>query len=120
MSKHTPGPWSVGSQVTGDGFNLWSNGADKVVAWVAPRRDGRDENGRPEVVPGDMTQHPDARLIAAAPDILAALESLYLASNQYVETLDCWLCGSLAGQPHEDHCAVAVAARAIARANGAA
>ena len=75
MTKHTPGPWAVGSQVMGDGFNLWSDSTGGVVAWVEPRHNFEDEEtGEMIVNPPDMTQHPDARLIAAAPDLLAALE----------------------------------------------
>jgi hypothetical protein len=71
---HTPGPWVIGSQVTGDGFNLWSESTNDVVAWVAPLRNSVDEeSGCREVDPADMHQHPDARLIAAAPDMLEAL-----------------------------------------------
>ncbi|MDC7800258.1 hypothetical protein PQS91_10405 [Stenotrophomonas geniculata] len=58
MSKHTPGPWSVGE----DGDMIWASDLDHrpvLVANVPFTRDPRVEA--------------DARLIAAAPELLDAL-----------------------------------------------
>jgi hypothetical protein len=50
-NKHTPGPWLVGSEVAGQGWRLFSDKANRSVAWVE------------QCPPGS----PDARLIVAAP-----------------------------------------------------
>jgi hypothetical protein len=54
-AKHTPGPWSVNSmtRIEAAGFGL-----------IASIRGGLDDN----------TTHANARLVAAAPEMLAALE----------------------------------------------
>jgi hypothetical protein len=63
MTKHTPGPWTVeGRNRTNDGWRLFADSGYGVgVAW--------DCNGNPE-------NEANARLIAAAPDLLAALKAL--------------------------------------------
>ena len=76
MSEHTPGPWiaverdaperpvrcmpriSVGQPVESGGPSF-----EQCVAWIVPRRFGGSQH------------EADARLIAAAPDMLMALES---------------------------------------------
>lgn len=66
MSKHTPGPWTVGE----DGDVIWGarwKGAITHVATVPFSKDPRVSA--------------DARLIAAAPDLLAALEMVRDADN---------------------------------------
>lgn len=65
MSKHTPGPWSVDSET---GFNYvygWESGRHRV-ADVGPKRDFSS---------GSTTCWHNARLIAAAPELLEACES---------------------------------------------
>jgi hypothetical protein len=54
MSKHTPGPWRIGALESGQAAVDGASGAE-VTGWVSI---------------------PDAHLIAAAPDMLAALELL--------------------------------------------
>ena len=88
MHKHTPGPWCIGSQVVGDGFNLYSDSEKKVVAWIAPRTDGEYEGER-YTIPEDMHEHPDAHLIAAAPDLLEALQTLEMALAGGIVWEDC-------------------------------
>ena len=66
MSKHTPGPWSWGSDYRG----LYGSGEDNDVLstayyenmWLAHKRD-------------EAEREANARLIAAAPDLLEALQS---------------------------------------------
>ena len=58
MNKHTPGPWTA----TADPYS------DVVV----------DASGREIVVVMDPNGEANARLIAAAPDLLEALESVWL------------------------------------------
>ena len=67
MSAHTPGPWAVrGLDVFASNA---SSGSRRLVAMVPKDHEGEaDEN--------------DARLIAASPDLLAALESLVAVLSQ--------------------------------------
>lgn len=69
MSKHTPGPWVI--------INHQIGGADgkEVGNAFAP--------GRPAV-----EQEANARLIAAAPDLLEALESILLIKPTPAQTLN--------------------------------
>lgn len=62
MSKHTPGPWTVES--VRSGFYIMSQ-FDVIVATADP--DGRY---------GTIGNEANARLIAAAPDLLAALKHI--------------------------------------------
>lgn len=73
MSKHTPGPWRVGNLGSYDAHtdepyrNVWAGeGAEATVVARAVRAAGSMTNDVDE----------DARLIAAAPDLLAALKAL--------------------------------------------
>ena len=59
MNKHTPGPWQI------------ANGEDRRVYLI---NHGRDAVG--ETVYTDTRNPADARLIAAAPDLLAALKGI--------------------------------------------
>jgi hypothetical protein len=74
MSKHTPGPWSIRHAVDGSGdcgiIATRQDGAlhHVVVAEVFASIDHEDERS-PEVTA-------NSRLIAAAPELLAALEAL--------------------------------------------
>ena len=61
MTGHTPGPWMAGPMV-GESDTLWIGNGDGYVAQVT-RIDGLE--------PIDWA---DARLISAAPEMLAALE----------------------------------------------
>jgi hypothetical protein len=70
-TQHTPGPWHVGEA---DG-SLWVSGHD-TNANVLCEIVGRDEGLRPgttDLTPEDCA---NARLIAAAPELLAACEQL--------------------------------------------
>ena len=62
MSKHTPGPWIAEQQINQDGkslpmFDIWTN------------------SNKPKYI-GEMPIGSNARLIAAAPDLLEALKVL--------------------------------------------
>jgi hypothetical protein len=62
MSQHTPGPWVVYEFV--DGYDIRAPEAECYVATASD----------PEAVWGAIGREEDARLIAAAPDLLAGLE----------------------------------------------
>ena len=68
MSKHTPGPWSVtwGTAQGGEGHHIMdSTGIDNGLSIVAVVGFHDDSEGETKA---------NARLIAAAPDLLAALK----------------------------------------------
>lgn len=66
MSKHTPGPWKLSGANT-----VHSDEAKCIVAFVGTANEEvREFSG--------ARQRADARLIAAAPDLLEALEGLRL------------------------------------------
>lgn len=64
-SKHTPGPWRLGEVGGGDGSYVITNGM-VTVAETSGWRYSLD----------DDTHFADARLIAAAPDLLVCLKAL--------------------------------------------
>jgi hypothetical protein len=68
MNRHTPGPWAV----TADGINIKTKDTDIMIC----------ENGGET---GATEDKANARLIAAAPDMLEALENL---ENNGVEIPD--------------------------------
>jgi len=61
LSQHTPGPWTV----DGNHFQIWANDGENAVASVY-------STASPEPMASEARAN--ARLIAAAPDLLAALE----------------------------------------------
>lgn len=101
MSKHTPGPWKAVEYAhsfgictaKGDGY---SERLAECVYWNTPRDDQ----------PSRDTARINARLIAAAPELLAALQALFAWS---------------VAQPFREHDGhpVQLARAAIARATGA-
>jgi len=82
MSEHTPGPWRIGSLASYDGYtgqpfrNVWA-GQDEAATVVA--RAIRSEGAMTNDVDADAT------LIAAAPDLLEALEEVVKDALGYVE-----------------------------------
>ena len=75
MTQHTPGPWKVDTGNDGDGIRVYQqrcrpelHGAQPLIAALDPGRDWI-------AVPVTELAH-NARLIAAAPDLLAALQDL--------------------------------------------
>lgn len=70
MSKHTPGPWALDLQDDG-GFRITGvGGHGKTAAYVVCCRDAHEMKGE---------THANARLIAAAPDLLAAARAALAA-----------------------------------------
>lgn len=86
MTKHTPGPWHIntaGSSSRGEPFKITE------IYVYAP--DTQDDTAICADVIDPVTQEPseaNARLIAAAPDLLAALVNL-LNDTQHAEHPDC-------------------------------
>lgn len=75
MSKHTPGPWEVSED---DPCEVQREGTVAFVAMVLPAPElGWDMNEEREA---------NARLIAAAPDLLALVERL--AQRRFTESAD--------------------------------
>ena len=64
QSKHTPGPWTAANQDT-ETNEIPIKCGKSILARVAPRPHW------------DATQEANARLIAAAPELLAALKGLF-------------------------------------------
>lgn len=69
MNKHTPGPWKIISEQTAREVQVFE------VAEVAHFRVTPDRSGDTFAAAGDA--YADARLIAAAPELLAALQRLF-------------------------------------------
>jgi len=96
-TRHTPGPWAIE--------------ADADKAGRHPLHDNRHVTARTGVV-CDLRDQPaqaaDARLIAAAPDLLAALKFLrgvYMLTGDHSDP-----------RHHEDGCALCAATEAITKA----
>ena len=70
MSKHTPGPWVVYEFV--DGYDIRAPEAECYVVTASD----------PEAVWGAIGREADAHLIAAAPELLEALELALAAHNR--------------------------------------
>ena len=66
-TKHTPGPWRFGEAK--NGYTTIGGGNWGEFATVVTRMEGRDHD--------DPTGVANARLIVAAPDLLAAVEALF-------------------------------------------
>ena len=112
QTKFTPGPWAV---VTNHPTNAvvrinakcedWHS--DELAALYGPQEGEKDEN---EVWPLGETRMANAHLIAAAPDLYAALEGLAIAYKALSE---------MTGHTfHQDDCSryqIAIAALAKAR-----
>ncbi len=75
-TNHTPGPWVIQRSRTIRPNYAWVCGQDwHELATVVVRSPGDKKD--------DATGLANARLIAAAPDLLAALEELCLAPNKH-------------------------------------
>lgn len=82
MSKgHTPGPWRKCGGYTADYIAVSSN--DGYIVYGMADHDSQTELGKPIEAPDYPTQQANARLIAAAPDLLNALQDM-LGGWQYI------------------------------------
>jgi len=72
-NQHTPGPWRTASTINGDEYalNVLQEKPDSVFSVVVARAE------QSIYINGD-TAEANAKLIAAAPELLAALTDLYL------------------------------------------
>ena len=77
-AKHTPGPWVADDN---EGFSQWS-------IWGRMAPSGHGTPGRKVAVVDDCSGHSDAdaQLIAAAPELLEALQFLITASGEQLST----------------------------------
>lgn len=72
-AQHTPGPWRVDPDYTGDVQS--ADGATEIaISWTVKHSGCQHTN--PANVPSDDVAIANARLIAAAPEMLAALVNL--------------------------------------------
>ena len=79
MSKHTAGPWSIGTieRIKGGGFEAWIDGQNHgCIAQVVVAMEGEEENENPTLMG-------NARLISAAPELLDALRDM-LSGWRYI------------------------------------
>ena len=122
MSKHTPGPWQWVNSRTDEPFNFdaeWDGEGRPSLRTKAERKkneDSRWELPLPDwILDAEPMQHgndaANARLIAAAPELLETLQSLLW----YVGQLEELVYGADDAGDHED---VAKARAAIAKAKG--
>ena len=77
MSEHTPGPWIV--DALGYGYDISAPEARCLIT----------TSSDPKMVWGAIAREADARLIAAAPELLEALESLLAQVEQYGHKPEC-------------------------------
>ena len=109
---HTPGPWSVDSSMISTGWVLVTKSNGDVVANV------NTETG-PDIPPTVSIKMPalsNAHIIAAAPDMLEALEEVM--GELDVEGLPCPLCGRDLTIGHRHNCLWHVVASAVKKARG--
>ena len=94
MSKHTPGPWSYHSWGKGSGKSFGIETADHRhgIAGVTP-------NGNASTLVSMKQHEANARLIAAAPELLEACQAI----------IDNWESGDLADAARQCFSAVAAA-----------
>ena len=79
-SGHTPGPWDVDD----DTMEIFSIQPGHSTGWIAKVL-GNDDNGRP-LPPDEMAAN--ARLIAAAPELLAALNGVLYWAECECESIE--------------------------------
>ena len=112
MSKHTPGPWWVGGDRPGEhaaafpAIKAFVDGTNAInICKVGHNNQYRGQGGR---------DWPNARLIAAAPDLLEALQDF----SEYAHAKECETDGPVK-YSHGEITGLAYAARAaIAKARG--
>lgn len=77
MSAHTPGPWTNHGRIYNTGFPHSSVGAKTLIARVYSEAFGDIEQ-----------EGANARLIAAAPDLLAALQGVLRVADRKTDEFD--------------------------------
>lgn len=83
MSDHTPGPWTVGDKPgVWVGPVITANSGKKGIAFVVGQTDSGWLGGYETSVGEDRT-NANARLLAAAPDLLVGLKRLVQYSDEY-------------------------------------
>ena len=84
MSKHTPGPWFYGDWIKGT--KVESSASEWVEIWNI---DADGSQGLPFVACKHHDQIANARLIAAAPELLEALKLIASAENSALDLAYC-------------------------------
>jgi hypothetical protein len=79
MNKHTPGPWTADKLQDRDTFNIFANGFVSAMCQVS-----RMENSTRSTSGNEVAAN--ARLIAAAPDLLEALREI----AELADKVDSW------------------------------
>ena len=77
-TKHTPGPWHVAG--------LWDDKADDCLVWDKEAAICQVFR-RSEMLEPQATQAANSRLIAAAPDLLAALQKIEARSHDAIHSV---------------------------------
>lgn len=123
MSKHTPGPWIFGQnkfQKNSGQYDIGLSVSDTEAGGISGCRRGTDDY----FCVGGLCREADARLIAAAPEMLEALEEGRRAIGDHSAPSDCYATGPLTGDPIRDlvqcpACSfIAMYERALAKARG--
>ena len=78
MTEHTPGPWKATCEMTGYTIETWSVRQITGGYALAEAFWQRTADGRPT-----HNAEANARLISAAPDLLAACEAVYSSGYAY-------------------------------------
>lgn len=73
-AQHTPGPWHFSENLRGGAFEIREPDSDAIIADIVDGAHVSSDDGDPEI--DWETQEANARLIAAAPELLAALEDV--------------------------------------------
>lgn len=107
-AKHTKGPWRISDPET-DGEEFSIGNGTKTIGWVADSWDEGADGGAGQAWVSDEDKA-NARLIAAAPELLANVKQLRHLIRQFID-------GTLVSFPVS---AFAQADDAIARAEGSA
>jgi hypothetical protein len=107
MSKHTPGPWTTDKHATYVFAERHGMMVCEIRGWGYLTGTGGRNLPEPEA---EAIQRANQNLIAAAPDLLAALRELRINANR--------LCDRQLGGTYEEDCrrSLAVADAAIAKA----
>lgn len=110
MFKGTPGPWCISENAYG---KVFIHGGKALTTSVGTEYRELIAGGNSH----DTLTLPNARLIAAAPDLLEALQDLLEAYSKPDERLCCdgWCCGCMGATIHQqaEHYAISAIAKAL-------